>query len=145
MILQYPSRLKDLDLMPMEFKFKFTDLVMFHNIYNDRSVIKLPHYLIPITNNDRCRLRSNIRQPERLHESESSGMPDLNCRRNNRFDRFSLKCTIEAKARSFKGGFFFRTHTEWNDLPSELKGETDSSVFKCNLKKHLWDLMIDPD
>ena len=142
---EYLSRLKDLDLMPMEFKFTFTDLVMFHNIYNDRSVIKLPHYLIPITNNDCNRLRSNIRQPERLHEFESSGVPDLNQRRNNRYDRFSLKCTIEAKARSFKGSFFFRTHSEWNDLPSELKGETDSSVFKCNLKKHLWELMIDPD
>ena len=103
---------------------------MFHNIYNDRSVIKLPHYLIPNTNNDCTRLRSNIRQPERLHDSESSGVPDLNQRRNNRYDRFSLKCTVEAKARSFKGGFFFRTHSEWNDLPSELKGETDSGVFK---------------
>ena len=142
---EYHSRLKDLDLMPMEFKFKFTDLIMFHQIYNNRSVIKLPHYLIPITNNDRGRLRSNIRQPERLHEYESSGMPDLNRRRNNRFDGFSLKCTIEGRARSFKSGFFFRTHSDWNDLPSELKGETESGVFKCNLKRHLWDLMIDPD
>ena len=27
---EYLRRLKDLDLMPMEFKFIFTDLVMFH-------------------------------------------------------------------------------------------------------------------
>ena len=30
---EYLCRLKDLDLMPMEFKFKFTDLVTFHNLY----------------------------------------------------------------------------------------------------------------
>ena len=42
---EYLSRLKNLDLMPMEFKFRFTDLVMFHNIYYGQSVIKLPDYI----------------------------------------------------------------------------------------------------
>ena len=142
---EYLSRLKSLDLMPMEFKFRYTDLMMFHNIYNGQSVTKLPEYLIPISYNDRTRLRSTIRQPVRLNDVESAGMPDLNQRRNNRYDSFSLKSTIEAKNCSFKNSFFFRTHQHWNDLPSELKGETNPCAFKSNLKKHLWDLMIDPD
>ena len=56
-----------------------------------------------------------------------------------------IKSTIEANSRSFKRGFFFKTHLHWNDLPSELRGETNPGVFKSNLKKHLWDLMINPD
>ena len=77
--------------MPMEYKFRYTDLILFHNIYNGQSVIKLPDYLTPISYNDRTRLRPNIRQPSRLHDVESSGIPDLNQRRINRHDGFSLK------------------------------------------------------
>ena len=139
---EYLARLRDLDLMPMEFKFSYTDLIMFHNIYHGGSVVELPHYLVPITNNDRGRFRSNIKPPERMGTSESSGVPDLNERRNNRLDNFSLRCEIEAKSRSFRSSFFFKTHTEWNDLPTELKGETESGVFQSKLKKHLWDRIV---
>ena len=143
--LEYLNRLRDLDLLPMEYKFRYTDLIMFHQIYHDRSVVKLPYYLTAVTNSERSRLRSTIRQPQRFSEFESSGIPDLNQRRNNRFDRFSLKSSVEAKSRCFKGSFFYRTHTKWNDLPTELKEESDSGVFGVKLKQHLWDIMIDPD
>ena len=96
---EYLSRLRDLDLMPMEFKFRYTDLIMFHQIYNDRSVVKLPYYLTNVTTNDRNRLRSTIRQPSRFSEFESSGVPDLNQRRNNRFDHLSLRSSVEARSR----------------------------------------------
>ena len=142
---EYLSRLKNLDLMPMEFKFRFTDLLMFHSIYHGQSVIKLPEYITPLTHNDCTRLRPTIRQPPQFNEVESSGLPDLNQRRANRYDSFSLKSTLEAKSRYLKSSFFFRAHIQWNDLPSELKGEANPGVFKSNLKKHLWDLIIDPD
>ena len=142
---EYLSRLRDLDLMPMEFKFRYTDLIMFHKIYNDRSVVKLPYYLTSITSNDRNRLRSTIRQPSRFSEFESSGVPDLNQRRKNRFDHLSLRCSVEARSRPFKESFFYRTHSNWNDLPTEIKEETDSAAFSIKLKRHLWDIMIDPD
>ena len=118
---------------------------MFHNIYNDQSVIKLPQYLTPLTDDDRNRLRPNIRPPVRLGDAEAPNLPDLNQRRINRHDSFSLTCTIEANDRSFKNSFFFRTMSEWNDLPTELKGEADPDAFRTNLKKHLWEMMIDPD
>ena len=143
--IEYLSRLRDLDLMPMEFKFTYTaDLILFHNIYYGQSVIKLPQYLVPITNDDRSRLRSNIRPPERFSQTESSGIPDLDARRKNRFDGLSLKCVIEAKTRPFKNSFFFRTQLVWNDLPTDLKEQSGSDVFRSNLKRHLWDVMIDP-
>ena len=143
--IEYLNRLRDLDLLPMEYKFRYTDLIMFHQIYHDRSVVKLPYYLTAVTNNDRSRLRSTIRQPLRFSEFESSGIPDLNQRRTNRFDHFSLKSSVEAKSRCFKGSFFYRTHTNWNDLPTQFKEESDSTAFSVQLKRHLWDTMIDPD
>ena len=96
---EYLSRLRDLDLLPMEFKFTFTDLVMFHNIYNGKSVIELPQYLIPITNEERGRLRSTIKPPDRFRQTDSTSLPDFVSRRNNRYDSMSLKCVTEAKTR----------------------------------------------
>ena len=37
----YLKRLKDLDLMPMNFKFIFTDLVLFHNVFHGHSCNKI--------------------------------------------------------------------------------------------------------
>ena len=143
--LEYLSRLRDLDLLPMECKFDYTDLVMFHSIYHGKSVVMLPSYITAMTNSDRSRLRSNIRQPVRLNQSDSPNLSSVSQRRTNRHDEFSLKCTVEAKSSSFKGSFFFRTHTKWNDLPTELKGEIEGKTFQQKLKKHLWDIIIDPD
>ena len=90
------------------------------------------------------RFRSNIRPPERFNQTESSDAHDTNARRNNRFDDMSLKCSVEATTRSFKSSFFFRTHLMWNDLPTELKHQSDSGTFQSNLKLHLWDVLLDP-
>ncbi|MCP4458099.1 MAG: hypothetical protein GY816_08775 [Cytophagales bacterium] len=147
--IEYLSRLRDLDLMPMIYKLQFTDLVMFHSIYNSGSVIKLPNYLLPLTNNERGRLRTNIRPPVRLGNTDQSvsNILDLNERRTNRYDRFSLKSVIEAKTRPFRTSFFFRTHSAWNDLPTNFKEESDNGIFKTTLKKYMWDMILktDPD
>ena len=76
-----------------------------------------------------------------------SNIPDLNERRNNRYDRFSLKSVLEAKTRPFRTSFFFRTHSAWNDLPTSFKEESDSGIFKTMLKKYMWDMILktDPD
>ena len=107
-------------------------------------VVKFPQYLVPITENERGRLRTNIRPPERLNEhstSETSGLASL---RSRQLDKASFKCVIEAKSMTFKNGFFFRTHTVWNDLTVPLREMTDSRAFKADLKKYMWDVMIDP-
>ena len=132
-------------MLPMELKFELTDLLLFHQIYNGQSVLKLPPYLTPKTSSEQGRLRSNIRQPSRYNEVDTSQMPDINQRRQNRHDHFSLKCTVEAKAHSFKRSFFFRTHSVWNDLPTDLKEISDAGTFKANLTKHFWDKLTDPD
>ena len=54
---EYIRRLKDLDLMPMNYKFIYTDLIIFHKIFHNQSVINFPHYLTLVTDNDRSRFR----------------------------------------------------------------------------------------
>ena len=124
---EYLSRLRDIDLLPMEAKCSYIQtwsMAMLHNIYYDRSVVKLPPYIVPMTGTDRGRFRSNTRPPERYNQGESSGLPNIHERRNNCFNGMSLKCSVEAKTRSFKSSFFYRTHILWNDLPTELKRKT---------------------
>ena len=140
---EYLMRLKDLDLMPMEYKFKCTDFVIFHKIYHGNSVVKLPQYIVPITQNDRDRLRSNIQLPERYNGQSASDMPDLASQRLNRLDKTSVKCAIDAKTNPFKSSFFFRTHTEWNHLPALIR-DYDTNEFQTALKKHLWENILDP-
>ena len=141
---EYLKRLKELDLMPMNFKFIFTDLVMFHNIFHGHSVVKFPQYLVAVTDADRNRLRSNIRPPEWLNHFSTSDVPDLASSRGRQLDKTSFKCAIEAKSVSFKNNFFFRTHTIWNDLPVPLRETVESNTFQNELKQHMWEKMIDP-
>ena len=141
---EYLKRLKDLDILPMELKFALTDLVQFFKIYHGTSVVKLPNYLVQVSSNDRCRLRSNIRPPAQYSQSEESGIPDLALMRNNRYDSTSLKCVLETQTMALKRSFFFRTHLMWNDLPPELRTVSDINQFRSKLKSHMWDVILDP-
>ena len=111
---------------------------------NEHSIIKFPQYLTPITNDDRSRLRSNTRPPERFNQVTPTDRSHFASARSRQLDSTSLKCVIEGKASAFKNGFFFRTHTIWNDLTVPLREMEDSNAFKVKLKEHMWDKMIDP-
>ena len=141
---EYLKRLKDLDLMPMNFKFMFTDLVMFHKIFHGHSVVKFPQYLQPVTDSDRSRLRSNVRPPNRLNQSSPSEVTTFSSLRSRQLDKTSFKCVIEGKSKAFKNSFFFRTHTIWNDLTVPLREIAESDAFHAHLKQYMWDKMIDP-
>ena len=141
---EYLCRLKELDLLPMKYKFIYTDLVQFFDIYYDRSVVKLPNYLTPIDDNDRGRLRSNVRPPISYSQYTTHNMSDVGSIRNTRFGKLSLKCTIEAKTPAFKNSFFFRTHILWNNIPVEIRESTVKGEFQSKLKHHLWDVALDP-
>ena len=38
--------------------------------------------------------------------------------------------------------FFFRTYTIWNSLPFEIREIASSSVFKKEVVKHIWKLLL---
>ena len=113
----------------MEYKFKYTDLVMFHKIYHGNSVVKLPQWPIYCSYHYRNRLRSNIIPPERYSGQSTSDMPDLASRRMNRFDSTSIKCAVDDKTNCFRHSFFFRRHTDGTIYQLKL-GSSVVMIFK---------------
>ena len=139
---EYLRRLKDLDLLPMEYKFNYTDLVLFHSIFYNRSVIKLPSYFTPFSDMDRGRLTSNIKTPNNCNSEVTAHM---NAMRRDRVDPLSLKCSVEPKCVAYKNNFFFRTHLLWNRLPKAIRECDNANEFQNKLKHHMWDIVLDPD
>lgn len=139
---EYLKRLKDLDILPMEYRFTVSDLIIFHKMFYGNYTIKLPPYLIPVSIEDRTRLRTNIRPPNYLNETSTL---DLSTMRSTSVDELSLKCCIEPRAAAFKNGFFFRAHLLWNHIPVKIRKTTSPQKFKALLTAHMWDIILAPD
>ena len=145
--MEYMSKLRQLDLLPLEYRFLFSDLIMFYKIYNDVSCIKLPEYYKPITNEDRSRLRTTINPPNYLGaNSQTINLQNL---RNTKFDKTSLKCDIDAQTNCYKNSFFFRTVQNWNKVLVEIRSAVSFDRFKESLRAHLikqaFDFELEPD
>ncbi len=132
--LEYHMRLRDLNLLPLRERFISSDLVLFHDIVNDVSCVQMPQYVKPLTTEQRSKLRSKIKQPERIDGNRELNFHNL---RQNRYDSGSLKCEIEAKSPCFKASFFFRTIQEWNVLPAELRSTPGKNDFRVKLFEYL--------
>jgi hypothetical protein len=141
--LEYTMRLRDLDLLPLDRKFEYTDLLVFHKVYYNLSVNELPVYLKPLNEEDTVsRLRSVIKPPSHLTDQE--GIHKLSNMRANQVDKLALKCSVKASSPAFKSSFFFRTHLLWNVLPTEIKEISAPGEFETKLKHHMWDVILDP-
>lgn len=139
---EYLMRLKNLDLLPLKYKFDYTDLVLFHNIYYKKTVVGMPNYISPVSEHEKSRLRPVINPPKEHNGSQVAN--SISSMRANKLDRLCLKCSVEARSPAFKNSFFFRTHLSWNLLPTEIKETTVSSEFQNKLKHHMWDVILDP-
>ena len=62
--LEYTNRLKDLDLLPLQYKFECSDLVVFHKIFYNLSVNSIPEYLTLKSEEDKSTLRPVINPPK---------------------------------------------------------------------------------
>jgi len=141
--LEYTKRLNDLDILPLDRKFEYTDLLVFHKVYYKLSVNELPVYLKPLDEEDTVsRLRSVIKPPSHLTDQE--GIHKLSNMRANQVDKLALKCSVKASSPAFKSSFFFRTHLLWNVLPTEIKEISTPGEFETKLKHHMWDVILDP-
>ena len=118
---EYFSKLKALNILPMGYKFQFNDLIMFHKIFYNLSVVHLPDFLVTYdrTNNDETYFQRQTRN-------------------FNISDRLKIKCTISPRVNAFKNSFFYRSHLEWNLLPLDLRKVENPELFKPRLEKHLW-------
>ena len=94
---------RDLDLLPMKFKFIYSDLILFYKIVYNKVEIELPNYVTLIEpHNVFCVTRNN--------EAISKGS-----------DKLKFKCNVLPKINSFKNSFFVRTLTKWNELPLNIR------------------------
>ena len=117
----YYHTCKQLNILPLKFRFKLKDLVFFHSIFYKKSVVKLPSY---------------------LYNFKGSVL------RHCHLDSFSICSSIQPKipqnlelintSTGITKSFFYRAHLTWNRLPLELRKIESESLFAKNLLDHFW-------
>ena len=125
--LLYYTHCKQLDILPIRYRFDYHDLKLFHLIVHNISCVQMPHYLhffeghsrLRFTHLDRLSLVSEIIPASRVYDSNSR--------------------------RGFSNSYFYRTHVVWNRLPYSLRAINKPSEFKTKLLEHIWKNMVDCD
>ena len=106
----YLHKCKQINILPLVYRFKLNDMIFFHKIVYNNIPINLPSYLTFY--NDNSRLRST------------------------HLDSLSLVYTLPIiNTHGLDKSFFFRSHTAWNLLPYnifDLRNATKLSEFKQN-------------
>ena len=118
---------KELNILPIQLKFIYNDLLMFYKIVNNLVSISLPPYI------SQC-LPENVRYTRR------------NAPIHNLVDSSTFQCSITASCEAFRNSFFYRTMHTWNGLPVRVRQAERISIFKVSLIEYLWSTGIDwPD
>ena len=123
--LLYYTHCKQLDILPIRYRFDYHDLKLFHLIVHNISCIKMPPYLnffeglsrLRFTHLDRLCLVSDIIPASRVYDSNGK--------------------------RGLNNSYFYRTHIQWNRLPYSLRAITKPSEFKTKLIAFIWKNMVD--
>ena len=116
---EYLEKLKELDILPIKYKFMYTDIVLFHKIVHNLIPISLPKYIV-------------TKSTTRASKSDPLS--------------FKISNDIKHQKRIFQSSFFARCITPWNRLPFELKNLSSTVIFSRGLKQHIWDYVLDlPD
>ena len=119
----YLVHCKQLNILPIKFRFDFNDLKMFHSIIYGFSCVKLPDYIQPF-------------QGSRLR----------NCHLDSKCYVSTIQPPIKSSKKDYvctpRGvlykSFFYRVHLLWNNLPLSLREVIRPSEFKIKLLEHLW-------
>ena len=140
----YLLKLKKLDILPIGFKFLYTDLVFFHRIFYGKLCITLPSYLslvIPDPDQYTSRLRN------RIEIIQNNVHPIFQCTLNavnqDPNDPLLLKCNLKPRTQVNDNTFFIRTYKEWNKLPLSIRIEENFNSFETRLKNYIWELLKD--
>ena len=118
----YIQKCRQVNLLPLSKRFELNDLILFHKVIYKLIPLKFPDYLAFFNGNSR--LRS-------CHLDSLSIISNL---QPTRFSKVYLKKS-----------FFYRSHTEWNALPIQIRQIACPSSFKKELVKHLWKFVLDSE
>ena len=119
----YYTHCKQLNILPIKFRFDFHDMKFFHSVVYNYSCVELPSYIQNYSG--RTRLRSS-------HLDE-------NCFVSNIIPRGNV---VSTKCRGFHHSYFYRSHLMWNLLPRDLRQTPRPGEFKMKLLKFLWQEVI---
>ena len=110
---------KELNILPIKFKFVLNDILMYYKIINLLVDIKLPEHFTFVE----AEQVRNTRQTSAII---------------NDVDKTLIQCTIRPTGGRFRDCFFYRTMDLWNRLPSHIRQVTKVSIFKVKLTTFLW-------
>ena len=113
----YIQKCRGVNLLPLRKLFELNSLVLFHKIVYEYIPLTLPSYLTFYSGNTRLR----------------------SCH----LDTLSIVCNIQSSTNRsteihLKKSFYFRTFSEWNALPLEIRQIANTLEFKKAVSKHFW-------
>ena len=117
--IEYFKKQKELNILPVKFKFVLNDLVLLYKIINCYIPIVLPDHF------SYCRpyeVRYTRNTSEIIYENDVT----------------RLKCSIKPSCDNFRNSFFYRTMISWNKLPHNIRQSSKISCFKSQVTQFLW-------
>ena len=123
----YYIHCKQLNILPIRFRFDYHDLKFFHSIFYNLSCVKLPEYLTLFSGSTRLR--------------------------STHLDQLCFVSSVQPKGtgvsgsrRGFANTFFYRAHLLWNRLPLSLREVEYPGRFRRELVSYIWtDLVSNPE
>ncbi len=115
----YHIHCKQLNILPIRYRFDYHDLKFFHSVIYKYSCTKLPEYLTFFDGSSRLR--------------------------STHLDHLSLISSVKPRVfsesgsrRGFSNTYFYRTHHLWNRLPLSLREIIGPGQFKSKMLDHIW-------
>lgn len=122
--LLYLTHCKQLDILPIRFRFDFHDLILLHSTVYGYSYCKLPSYL---TFFEGSRLRF-------CHLDKLCLVSSLKPK--------SLLKNMTETNHGINNAYFYRLHLIWNKLPLEIRQIEPSNRFRSELTNWIWESEI---
>ena len=120
----YHIHCKQLNILPIQYRFIYHDLKLFHLIIYNFSCIKLPKYMHFFQGGSRLRF---------THLDHLSIVSDIIARGHH---------TNSSSKKGFSNSYFYRTHLLWNRLPLTIREIIRPSVFKAKLIDYIWSELV---
>ncbi len=113
---------KQLNILPLSTRFDLKDILFFHQIFYDLSVVSFPAYLKRFAGS---RLR-------KCHLDNLSMVSDIS-------PKIPQNLTSDhTRHIGISKSYFHRTYLLWNKLPYKLRAIESPIIFKIQLTKHMW-------
>ena len=119
----YYIHCKQLNILPIKFRFDYHDLKFFQSVVYNLSCVKLPDYLSLFSGSTRLR-STHLDQLCFVSSVQPRGI------------------TATDSRRGFANTYFYRAHLLWNKLPFLLREVSIPGMFKLGLVKYIWTELV---